>query len=89
MNKRIYLSSPHMGQAEFGFVKEAFDTNWVAPIGPNVDGFEHDLEAYTGAARVSALSSGTAAIHLALIMLGVGAGDEVLCRGQRNGNLER
>jgi dTDP-4-amino-4,6-dideoxygalactose transaminase len=68
-----------MGQAEFGFVKEAFDTNWVAPIGPNVDGFEHDLEAYTGAARVTALSSGTAAIHLALIMLGVGAGDEVLC----------
>ena len=79
MNKRIYLSSPHMGQAEFGFVKEAFDTNWVAPIGPNVDGFEHDLEAYTGAARATALSSGTAAIHLALIMLGVGAGDEVLC----------
>jgi dTDP-4-amino-4,6-dideoxygalactose transaminase len=79
MSNRIYLSSPHMGQAEFGFVKEAFDTNWVAPIGPNVDGFEHDLEVYTGAARVSALSSGTAAIHLALIMLGVGAGDEVLC----------
>jgi dTDP-4-amino-4,6-dideoxygalactose transaminase len=79
MSNRIYLSSPHMGQAEFDFVKEAFDTNWVAPIGPNVDGFEHDLEAYTGAARASALSSGTAAIHLALIMLGVGAGDEVLC----------
>jgi dTDP-4-amino-4,6-dideoxygalactose transaminase len=79
MSKRIYLSSPHMGQAEFGFVKEAFDTNWVAPIGPNVDGFEHDLEAYTGATRATALSSGTAAIHLALILLGVGAGDEVLC----------
>jgi dTDP-4-amino-4,6-dideoxygalactose transaminase len=79
MNKRIYLSSPHMGQAEFIFVKEAFDTNWVAPIGPNVDGFEHDLETYTGAARATALSSGTAAIHLALIMLGVGPGDEVLC----------
>jgi dTDP-4-amino-4,6-dideoxygalactose transaminase len=79
MNKRIYLSSPHMGQAEFGFVKEAFDTNWVAPIGPNIDGFERDLEARTGAAKAAALSSGTAAIHLGLIMLGVVAGDEVLC----------
>jgi dTDP-4-amino-4,6-dideoxygalactose transaminase len=79
MNKRIYLSSPHMGHAEFGFVKEAFDTNWVAPIGPNVDGFEHDLETYTGSAKAAVLSSGTAAIHLALIMLGVGAGAEVLC----------
>ena len=79
MNKRIYLSSPHMGQAEFGFVKEAFDTNWVAPVGPNIDGFEHDLATYTGSQFSVALASGTAAIHLALIMLGVGAGDEVLC----------
>jgi dTDP-4-amino-4,6-dideoxygalactose transaminase len=79
MGKRIYLSSPHMGQAEFGFVKEAFDTNWVAPIGPNIDGFERDLEARTGATKAVALSSGTAAIHLGLIMLGVVAGDEVLC----------
>jgi dTDP-4-amino-4,6-dideoxygalactose transaminase len=79
MNKRIYLSSPHMGHSEFGFVKEAFDTNWIAPLGPNVDGFEHDLETYTGSANAAVLSSGTAAIHLALIMLGVAAGDEVLC----------
>ena len=79
MNKRIYLSSPHMGQAEFGFVKEAFDTNWVAPVGPNIDGFEHDLARYTGSQFSVALASGTAAIHLALIMLGVAAGDEVLC----------
>jgi dTDP-4-amino-4,6-dideoxygalactose transaminase len=79
MNKRIFLSSPHMGQAEFGFVKEAFDTNWVAPVGPNIDGFENDLATYTGSQFSVALSSGTAAIHLALIMLGVGAGDEVLC----------
>ena len=79
MNSRIYLSSPHMGQAEFGFVKEAFDTNWVAPVGPNIDGFEHDLARYTGSQFSVALASGTAAIHLALIMLGVAAGDEVLC----------
>jgi dTDP-4-amino-4,6-dideoxygalactose transaminase len=79
MSKRIYLSSPHMGGKELQFVHEAFDTNWVAPIGPNVDGFERDLEAYTGAAHATAMSSGTAAIHLGLIMLGVRAGDEVLC----------
>jgi dTDP-4-amino-4,6-dideoxygalactose transaminase len=79
MGNRIYLSSPHIGQAEFGFVKEAFDTNWVAPVGPNIDGFEHDLATFTGSQFSVALSSGTAAIHLALIMLGVAAGDEVLC----------
>ena len=79
MSKRIFLSSPHMGKAEFAFVKEAFATNWIAPVGPNVDGFEHDIEAYTGSAKAVVLSSGTAAIHLALIMLGVVAGDEVLC----------
>jgi dTDP-4-amino-4,6-dideoxygalactose transaminase len=79
MSQRIYLSSPHMGNQELQFVHEAFDTNWVAPIGPNVDGFERDLEVWTDAAKAVALSSGTAAIHLALIILGVGAGDEVLC----------
>jgi len=76
---RIYLSPPHLSGAERTFVTEAFDSNWVAPLGPNVDGFEHDLEAYTGAAHAAALSSGTAALHLALILLGVEAGDEVVC----------
>jgi dTDP-4-amino-4,6-dideoxygalactose transaminase len=69
-----------MGGEEFNFVKEAFDTNWIAPLGPNVDGFEHDLEAFTGAKYAAALSSGTAALHLALVMLGVEAGDEVICQ---------
>jgi dTDP-4-amino-4,6-dideoxygalactose transaminase len=81
MNKpKIWLSSPHMGGKEQEFVKEAFDTNWVAPLGPNVDGFEKDLEQFTGAKNAAALSSGTSAIHLALIMLGVKAGDFVLCQ---------
>lgn len=76
---RIYLSPPHLGDAERAFVTEAFDSNWIAPLGPNVDGFERDLQRYTGAAHAAALSSGTAALHLALILLGVGAGDEVVC----------
>jgi dTDP-4-amino-4,6-dideoxygalactose transaminase len=80
MNEKIWLSSPHMGDNEFLFVKEAFDTNWIAPLGPHVNNFEHDLEAFTGAKHAAALSSGTAAIHLALIMLGVVAGDEVICQ---------
>jgi len=80
MNTKIWLSSPHMGGQEFGFVKEAFDTNWIAPLGPHVDGFERDLSAYTGAANVAALSSGTAALHLALILSGVERGDEVICQ---------
>ena len=79
MNNKIWLSSPHMGGAELNYVKEAFDTNWVAPLGPNVDNFEQDLCDFTGAKFASALSSGTAAIHLALIMLGIKAGDEVIC----------
>ncbi|AZQ44686.1 DegT/DnrJ/EryC1/StrS family aminotransferase [Nonlabens ponticola] len=70
-----------MGGTERDFVNEAFDTNWVAPLGPNVNGFEKDLEAYQGqVTHVAALSSGTAAIHLALIQAGVGPGDEVLCQ---------
>ncbi len=69
-----------MGNAEAAFVKEAFDTNWIAPLGPNVDGFERDLEAYTGSKHAAVLSSGTAAIHLALIMLNVGPGDYVICQ---------
>jgi len=77
---KIWLSSPHMGENEFRYVKEAFDTNWIAPLGPHVDGFEQDLCAFTGAAHAAALSSGTAALHLALILLGVGPGDEVICQ---------
>ncbi len=80
-DSKIWLSSPHMGGKEREFVNEAFDTNWVAPLGPNVDGFERDIAAYLqGDMYVSALSSGTAAIHLALIILGVQAGDEVICQ---------
>ena len=70
-----------MGGAEQNYVNEAFDTNWVAPLGPNVDGFEKSLESYLGNGNhVAALSSGTAAIHLALILLGVEKGDEVICQ---------
>lgn len=77
-HKRIYLSPPHMSGREMFYIQEAFDQNWVAPLGPNVDGFEEDIASYTGVAHVAALSSGTAAIHLALIILGVGTGDEVI-----------
>src|SRR6186997_2983489 len=77
---KIWLSSPHMGSKEFEFVKEAFDTNWIAPVGPHVDGFEKDICLFTCAENAVVLSSGTAAIHLALILLGVGPGDEVLCQ---------
>jgi len=80
-NSKIWLSSPHMGGNEKKYVQEAFDTNWVAPLGPNVNGFENDLENYLGVdVHVGALSSGTAAIHLGLILLGVKAGDEVICQ---------
>jgi len=80
MNKeRIYLSPPYMGDKEFEFVKEAFDTNWIAPVGPHVDLFEKEICELTGAKYAVALSSGTAAIHLALILLGVGRDDEVIC----------
>ncbi len=78
MNKKIWLSPPHMGGREVDYVREAFESNWVAPMGPNVDMFEKDLADYCGVKHVAALSSGTAAIHLALIILGVGRGDEVL-----------
>ncbi|RLD72614.1 MAG: pyridoxal phosphate-dependent aminotransferase [Bacteroidetes bacterium] len=78
MDKRIWLSSPHMGGNEINYVKEAFNTNWIAPLGPHVDGFEKDLATYTGAAHAAVLNSGTSAIHLALIMLGVATGDEVI-----------
>ncbi len=80
-NKRIWLSLAHMGGHEQKFIQDAFDTNWVVPLGPNVDGFEDDLEQFLGeGTHVVALSSGTAAIHLALVMLGVKPGDEVICQ---------
>lgn len=80
MKPKIWLSSPHMGTMEQLFVKEAFDTNWIAPLGPHVNGFEADLQSFTGAVHAAALSSGTAALHLALILLGVASGDEVICQ---------
>jgi len=81
MNKKISLSSPHMGGSEFLFLKNAFDSNWIAPLGPHVDGFENDIATYLGNdVHVAALSSGTASLHLALIILGVKAGDEVICQ---------
>jgi dTDP-4-amino-4,6-dideoxygalactose transaminase len=78
---KIWLSSPHMGGGELKYINEAFASNWVAPLGPNVSGFEEDLEQYVGAGKmIAALSSGTAAIHLALVLLDVRAGDEVICQ---------
>jgi dTDP-4-amino-4,6-dideoxygalactose transaminase len=76
---KIWLSSPHIGDLEMKFVKEAFDTNWVSPVGPHIAAFEEELAAYNQAGYCAALNSGTAAIHLALILLGVERGDEVIC----------
>ena len=81
MNKRIWLSSPHMGGNEMTYIQEAFNSNWIAPLGPNVHGFEEDLESYLGSdVKIANLSSGTAAIHLALILSGVNDKDEVICQ---------
>ena len=88
MNKRIYLCLAHMSGKEQQFIQEAFDTNWVVPLGPNVNGFEEDLKQFANARtgahtlnkEIVALSAGTAAIHLALIACGVKAGDEVICQ---------
>lgn len=77
---KIWLSAPHMGGNEQKYIQEAFDSNWIAPVGANIDFFEHDLEAYLGSGYVAALNSGTAAIHLGLILLGVQAGDVVICQ---------
>jgi pyridoxal phosphate-dependent aminotransferase EpsN len=77
--KRIYLSPPHMGGGELGFVREAFETNWVAPAGPQIGLFEREFCTATGAPHAVALSSGTAALHLSLLLLGVERGDEVIC----------
>lgn len=81
IKSKIWLSSPHMSGNEMKYIQEAFDGNWIAPLGPNVDGFEKDLESYLGnEAHVAAVSTGTAALHLALAMLGVDTGDYVICQ---------
>ena len=79
LDKPILLSAPHMGDEELGFVVDAFDSNWIAPIGPNVDFFEKELAEHLGVAHAAAVSSGTAAIHLALVLLDVRPGDTVFC----------
>lgn len=76
---RLYLSPPHLGRHELNYVNKAIEDNWVAPAGPNLTGFEADICAATGVPYCVALSSGTAALHLGLLLLGVGPGDEVLC----------
>ena len=80
MKSKIWLSSPHMGNNELHYVKEAFASNWISPLGPNVDAFELKLQETTQTIHAAALSSGTSAIHLALIILGVKAGDTVFCQ---------
>ncbi|MEK6449956.1 MULTISPECIES: DegT/DnrJ/EryC1/StrS family aminotransferase [unclassified Myroides] len=81
MKSKIWLSSPHMGGQELNYIHAAFDQNWVAPLGPNVNGFEADLEAFLKQdVQVAALSAGTAALHIGLINLGVKPGDEVICQ---------
>ena len=77
--KPILLSPPHLGEAELEYVKEAFATNWIAPVGPHIDAFETEFCQAVGSPHAVAVSSGTAALHLALRLLGVGPGDEVLC----------
>lgn len=83
MESKIWLSSPHMSGNELQYVNEAFTTNWIAPLGPNVNAFENSIENYLDDnSHVAAISSGTAAIHLALIMLGVTSNDEVICQSK-------
>ena len=79
MLKQILLSTPHMGSLEQEFVKEAFDTNWIAPVAPHVDAFEQEFGEVVGAKHAAAVSSGTTALHLVLQLIGVGWGDEVFC----------
>ncbi len=76
---RIYLSPPHLGERELELVRDAFESNWIAPLGPHVDAFERELAAAAGVGHAAALASGTAALHLGLELLGVGPGDEVIC----------
>ena len=80
MSNKIWLSSPHMGGTELKYVNEAFNNNWVAPLGPNLDGFESDVQNFTGSKHCAVLSSGTAALHLALILAGIKPGDYVICQ---------
>ena len=80
MKSKIWLSSPHIGKNELNYVNEAFETNWIAPLGPHVNAFEEGLQEQTQTKYAAALSSGTSAIHLALILLGVKAGDTVFCQ---------
>ena len=77
---KIWLSSPHIGENEIKYINSAFESNWIAPLGPNVDAFEHSIQQHIGVANAAALSSGTAAIHLALILLDVKLNDYVFCQ---------
>lgn len=79
MTTRIYLSPPHLNGSELELVTKAFASNWIAPVGPDIDAFEEEVCAFTGSSHAVALSSGTAALHLALVLCGIGEGDEVLC----------
>ena len=78
MTARIHLSPPHIGPAEKQFVQDAFDTNWIAPTGPSVTAFEQEFAAYVGAKAALAVSAGTAALHLSLLLAGVERDDEVI-----------
>ena len=81
MDKKIWLSPPHMGGGEMKYIQQAFDENWIAPLGPNINGLESDLEKFLGeGVYVAALSSGTAALHMSLILLGIETGDYVICQ---------
>ena len=81
MKNKIWLSSPHMGGGEMKYIQQAFDENWIAPLGPNVNGFEQDLVQFLKTDnQIAAISSGTAALHIALLLLDIGKGDEVLCQ---------
>ena len=79
MIKPILLSTPHMGEQELEFIKEAFETNWIAPVGPHVEAFEQEFGEIIGVPHAAAVSSGTAALHLALRLIGVEPRDEVFC----------
>jgi len=79
VNQRIYLSPPHLDGHERELLLQAFDSNWITTLGPQVDAFEEEICAMSGIEHAAALSSGTAALHLALLMLGIGPGDEVIC----------
>ena len=80
MKSKVWLSSPHIGTNEIQYVNEAFATNWIAPLGPHVNAFEQGLQVQTQTSHAAALSSGTSALHLALILLGVKAGDIIFCQ---------